>query len=336
FMENTEKYNIKFMIFEDMTNIMPMFDVRCIPSVKPVVNQVFYPGYLKKAVTFSYDDGPKEDKKLIELMDKNGVKGTFNLNSDKYFTYDTTAVLPSDRYDKNKVELGDNVSLQDEVKTRYQGHEVANHVKWHPHMYTDQALPAGFPNLTDAECIRYINEGKADLEKIFNKPITGMAWPYHAPNRPVVMESLKQQAVKYARSIESTSTFDMPSDWLYWKPTAHHTAAYGLWDSFETLTDDGKLKLFSVWGHAYEFSADSSANPPRVDTWNQIDEFLTKVGNNVSVWKATNIDVCNYVKALDSVKIVGDTIYNSSNMDLYMEVSGKRIVLKANGSYKVI
>ena len=33
-----------------------------------------------KAVTFSYDDGVKADKKLVEILDKYGLKGTFNLN----------------------------------------------------------------------------------------------------------------------------------------------------------------------------------------------------------------------------------------------------------------
>ena len=34
-----------------------------------------------KAVTFSFDDGVSQDKKLIEILDKYGLKSTFNLNS---------------------------------------------------------------------------------------------------------------------------------------------------------------------------------------------------------------------------------------------------------------
>ena len=34
-----------------------------------------------KAVTFSYDDGVTQDRRLIELLDKYGLKATFNLNS---------------------------------------------------------------------------------------------------------------------------------------------------------------------------------------------------------------------------------------------------------------
>ena len=34
-----------------------------------------------KAVTFSYDDGTTQDIRLIELLNKYGLKSTFNLNS---------------------------------------------------------------------------------------------------------------------------------------------------------------------------------------------------------------------------------------------------------------
>ena len=34
-----------------------------------------------KAVTFSFDDGVTQDKRLIEILNKYGLKATFNLNS---------------------------------------------------------------------------------------------------------------------------------------------------------------------------------------------------------------------------------------------------------------
>ena len=36
-----------------------------------------------KAVTFSYDDGVSQDVRLIALLDKYGLKATFNLNSER-------------------------------------------------------------------------------------------------------------------------------------------------------------------------------------------------------------------------------------------------------------
>ena len=39
-----------------------------------------YPGGKKRVVTFSYDDGSKNDARLIALFNKYGVLGTFHLN----------------------------------------------------------------------------------------------------------------------------------------------------------------------------------------------------------------------------------------------------------------
>ena len=43
-----------------------------------------FPGGLTRIVTFSYDDGPANDVRLVALFNKYGVKGTFHLNSMKY------------------------------------------------------------------------------------------------------------------------------------------------------------------------------------------------------------------------------------------------------------
>ena len=35
-----------------------------------------------KAVTFSYDDGVTQDIRLVEILNRYGLKATFNLNSE--------------------------------------------------------------------------------------------------------------------------------------------------------------------------------------------------------------------------------------------------------------
>jgi len=40
-----------------------------------------FKGNNMKAVTFSYDDGVEQDKRLIQLLNKYNLKCTFNLNS---------------------------------------------------------------------------------------------------------------------------------------------------------------------------------------------------------------------------------------------------------------
>ncbi len=42
---------------------------------------MLFPNFKDKAFMMSYDDGVRQDIRLIEIMQKYGLKGTFNLNS---------------------------------------------------------------------------------------------------------------------------------------------------------------------------------------------------------------------------------------------------------------
>lgn len=40
-----------------------------------------YPGGKKKAFNITYDDGVLQDQRFVALLNRYGIKGTFNLNS---------------------------------------------------------------------------------------------------------------------------------------------------------------------------------------------------------------------------------------------------------------
>ena len=69
-----------------------------------------YPNAKKQALTFSFDDNQDFDKRLIEIFDKYGMKGTFNINSG------TLGVTPDQHADKN------NYIKPEEVKEVYKNH----------------------------------------------------------------------------------------------------------------------------------------------------------------------------------------------------------------------
>ena len=71
-----------------------------------------YPEGKIKAVTFSFDDGSRDDIRLVEILNRFGMKATFNLISSK---------LES----KNHVHA-------DEFPQVYAGHEIAGHAFTHP------------------------------------------------------------------------------------------------------------------------------------------------------------------------------------------------------------
>lgn len=72
-----------------------------------------------KAITFSFDDGIQQDEKLIGILNKYGLKGTFNLNS-SLLGLEGSLDLEGKKIHHNKVNPYN-------VKHIYQGHEVAVH-----------------------------------------------------------------------------------------------------------------------------------------------------------------------------------------------------------------
>ena len=40
-----------------------------------------FPEGKKKALTLSYDDGVHQDKRLIQILNRYGIRATFNINS---------------------------------------------------------------------------------------------------------------------------------------------------------------------------------------------------------------------------------------------------------------
>ena len=49
--------------------------------MRPRAIHALFPKGRYKALTFSYDDGREEDRRLVSIFRKHGLKATFNLNS---------------------------------------------------------------------------------------------------------------------------------------------------------------------------------------------------------------------------------------------------------------
>lgn len=78
---------------------------------------MMFPGGKRKALTFSYDDGVEQDRRLVALLNRYGLKGTFNLNSGIQ-TY-------ANCWENSGVEIHRLNALG--LGSLYRGHEVAVH-----------------------------------------------------------------------------------------------------------------------------------------------------------------------------------------------------------------
>ncbi len=255
-----------------------------------------FPGGRRKALTLSYDDGTQQDIRLIEIMKKHGLKGTFNLNSGMYPPEDT--VFPEDRIYRKMTK-----SQATETFTG-SGMEVAVHGMMHPFL---EQLPTNLG-------LRDILKDRENLEEQFDTIIRGMAYPYGTYNDQVI-DCLRYAGILYSRTIHETHAFDMPANWLLWDPTCHHAdpVLMELAQKFVEKPVGRDPWLFYVWGHTYEFDARNN--------WHVIEAFAEYIGNRKDIWYATNIEICEYAEAYNRLVFSMDEhrIYNPTAFTLWFE-----------------
>ena len=228
-----------------------------------------------KALTFSYDDGVDTDKRLAEILDRYGMKCTFNLNGAKLVTADKLGepwkVNPKYPW-KNPNALINRLPIE-AMHEAYKNHEVAVHAYTHPHL----------ENLTREECTAEIARDIERLTEVFGKAPVGMAYPFGTYN-DMVVDVLAEQGMRYARTTKTTLSFDMQTDLLRFHPTCHHKNEnlMELAKKFVELETD-EPKLFYVWGHTYEFAGD--------DNWDVIERFCEYMAGKADIFYGTNEEV---------------------------------------------
>ncbi len=260
-----------------------------------------YPGFLNKALTLSYDDGVLADLPLIEILNRGGIKCTFNINSGLF-------------------ERGTRLSAA-QIVEKYlpAGHELA------VHGYKHLALSALQPSALLSEIL----EDRKNIEAMTGAPVTGMAYAYGDYNESVV-QLLSDCGISYARTVTSTRAFLLPEKPLLWNPTCHHNDPR-LMELAKRFIEDpsvsyrGEPILFYLWGHSYEFDEKHNNN------WQVIEEFADYIGGREDVWYVTNGEFISYLEAYRALVFDIDmkTVYNPTATDVYLCIGGKSTVASA-------
>ena len=141
-----------------------------------------------KAVTFSFDDGVTQDRRLVEIFNKYGLKATFNLNSE-LFDHKNSYVW-------NGILTPHNTISASEVKGLYEGHEVAAHTLTHPNLTT----------LDEEEIIYQVEKDRENLSALCGYEVVGMAYPCGGVNNDERVANIIREntGIKYARTITFT------------------------------------------------------------------------------------------------------------------------------------
>ncbi len=269
-----------------------------------------YPNGKAKAVTFSYDDGVPQDKKLAEIFNKYGMKATFNFNS---------MAIRKESYTK------------EQVKEYFlsKGHEIAVHGANH----------RANGNMRTIEGIRDVLDCRLKLEEMCDQIIRGMAYPDTGINQmgnfttyPQIKNYLTELDIAYSRTLGGdNNSFKLPEDFHAWMPTAHHANPKIMEYITEFLNLDNSPnvyhairipRLLYIWGHSYEFDHENN--------WELMEEICQRLANNDDIWYATNIEIYDYVEAYKSLRYSanGHIVYNPTLFTIWFDVDSKLYSIK--------
>ena len=223
-----------------------------------------------KILIFSYDDGVTQDERLIGIMNKYGIKGTFNINSKRLGSHDELV--------REGVTVLHHKFNPEDVRRIYSGHEIAGHTLTHPRL----------PDMpSDEDVIRQVEEDRRNLSELAGYEVTSFAYPCGGVNNDGRVADIikKNTGIKYARTITSTHAFSAQDELFRFNPSVYYIEENleEIIDSFLALKTDEPALLY-IWGHSYEMDYGA-------DDWVRLEEFFQLISNRKDIFYGTNREV---------------------------------------------
>ena len=264
-----------------------------------------YPGGKARAMSFSYDDGVLQDVRFVDLLNRYGLKGTFNLNSglmDPPFSWTHSCGRTITRLTPR------------EAAGLYDGHEIASHTLTHPYMH----------NLSWEQVMDQLSRDKANLERMFQRQVSGFAVPFTYYSERIA-QCARECGFEYARISEESGGCAPGGDWYHWKGTIFHWSENLEAHVEHFLQTNQELALCQIVGHSYDLDV--------FQMWERMEAICQSVSKQNDVWPATTFEIVRYLKAMEKAAITQDAILNNSSTELWFRVQGTVIVLKPYGVY---
>ena len=234
----------------------------------------------------------------MELLNRYGLKGTFNLNYGfmrSGFTWDHECGMTVRRIP------------EDQVVAVYQGHEIASHSYSHPY----------FDNADETEILKELGSDKFFLERLFGREVAGYATPFYYYS-DLMADCVRHCGFEYARISEESNDYSVPQDFYRWKGSKFH------WDEDLAefvrcfLENDEELALCQLVGHSYDLDV--------MNLWETMEQICRWVSENSDVWATTHLELVRYLRSMSLARVENGKITNESGTALWFEVD--RRVLK--------
>ena len=266
------------------------------------IEKTLFRGGTDHVLTMSYDDGTEYDRRLVELFNRYGIRGSFHLISGRldHPGYITSA----------------------EVATLYQNHEVSSHTvthQWNTHLPDENVLHES------------LDDRKA-LEALCGYVVRGMSYPYGDYDARTIA-LFRACGIEYSRTTHSTMDFNFPADPLTWHPTC--ASRESMMDRLEAFYEPRKYengRLLYIWGHSFEFDRPEYAN-----SWDLMEEFCKRAAGHENTWYATNIEIIDYRNAQKALRVSanGSILYNPTFTDVWVKADGQAVCIPAGQTVKL-
>lgn len=258
-----------------------------------------YPGGKTKAFNVTYDDGVLQDVRFVKLLNRYGLKGTFNLNS-QLMEQEFEWVHENGMLVKRLSCLA--------VRGLYDGHEIASHTLTHPYMH----------DKSEAEILWELSEDKRRLEALFGTEVAGFAVPFDYYSERIA-RCVKKCGFEYGRMSEESRGYSPWQDVYYWRTGMFHLSAdlQTYVDSF--LQTEQELAMCQIVGHSYDLDAEG--------LWDGMESIFRKIAVNEKILPMTHIEIVRYIRAMGQASISENAIRNGSDRELWFQVDGKVIML---------
>jgi hypothetical protein len=316
------------------------------------VDKNYFPGFTRKSITFTIDDGNFEmDKKFLDIVRPAGIFGTFNLQHwdretpefyremyDGYeianhclhhaiaIDYDVSNEVSNEPFDRNRPDY------EHYYKTETPGVYLVHIYKIWGKNTGGYEPPRGWHTVSPSEYYNgFADETREGLEEVFGKgSVRGFAWP-HGRGSAAAREHLiaeGYQNIRRTGDLRDTTGFAMPEDRFNWSYNASHSNLLEVAELYEKYPDDGNLKFFAIGVHSIDYE-----NSGR---WGDLLAFAEKYGNRQNdFYYATVGDILAYEDAVKALVVTDTEIINPSDIPVYITLDGAPIIITANTTVKI-
>ena len=254
----------------------------------------------RKAFNVTYDDGILQDVRFVKLLNRYGIKGTFNLNSllmEREFEWIHESGMVVKRLSC------------DAVRHLYDGHEVAAHTLTHPYLN----------DKSEAELMWEIGEDKRRLEALFGREVAGFGVPFHFYDDRIA-QCVRQCGFEYGRKSEETRNYSPWQDPYHWCCGIFHLAPE-LDDFVEGFFKaDQELALCQIVGHSYDLDA--------AQMWERMENIFRRVAEDDDIQPMTHLEIVRYIRAMGQAEVRTDFVENHSDIELWFRENGRVFSLR--------